>query len=125
MSEPKTKEKLLADSIRRVLYLSKLLEYNCGDLKKLDGCMPKMAYTAKQTEDKLKWLYREWSYSVPQKTWEIVKMDMERDELHDISMLLDAVALFKDVSLLTTEITGFIKEAQQNKQHEQDNISGH
>jgi len=40
MSEPKTKEKLVADSIRRVLYLSKLLEYNCGDLKKLDGCMP-------------------------------------------------------------------------------------
>ena len=59
MSEPKTKEKLVADSIRRVLYLSKLLEYNCGDLKKLDGCMPQMAYTAKQTEDKLKWLYRE------------------------------------------------------------------
>jgi hypothetical protein len=118
MSEPKTKEKLLADSIRRVLYLSKLLEYNCGDLKKLEACKSNMAYVAKQTEDKLRWLYREWAYVVPAKTWEIVRMDMERDELHDISMLLDAVALFKDVSLLTTEITGFIKEAQENKQHD-------
>ena len=42
-------------------------------------------------------------------------MDLARDELHDISMLLDAVSLFKDVSLLTTELTDFIKEAQQNK----------
>ncbi len=105
MSEDIRVKNFVAD-LRRVLYLAKILLYNLEWLKNGELCPHYLKNDIKNIENSIKRMFSDMMCNRPD-TWEKVYMELNRDELHDLSMLMDCMYGVANVA----EITGVIEQS--------------
>jgi hypothetical protein len=98
--------KYFTDSLRRTLYISKILLYEADTLKTCKNTPKKIKGGCKSVENAIHFLLAESMCEVTSKTWDSVRQELSRDELHDISQLLELMADVKNVA----EITEILRE---------------
>lgn len=91
-------------SFRRVLYVATILKYNLEWLKRDELCPSHVKVDISNIENSLRRMMSNIRDRSGPQTWEIVKNDLGGDQLHDISLLLDAVANVENVGEITKVI---------------------
>ena len=92
------KQKQFVQDLRRVLYLMQILKYNLEWLKMGDICPPLVKNGANGVFNSINHLMTNMRHVSSHQTWAAVQTDLNRDEVHDISLLLETVAGVKNVA---------------------------
>lgn len=90
MSEDRKLKRFIAD-LRRILYLSEIYAFNLADFKEGDLCPTYLKVDIGNIQNSIKRLFTDMMHKSKPETWEKVKMELNREELHDINNLIDAV----------------------------------
>lgn len=79
--------RFIAD-LRRTLYLLQILQYNMEDMRLSELCPSFIKMDVKGIENAIKRLTSDMYCKDPLR-FDVVKSDLKRDQLHDISLLID------------------------------------
>jgi hypothetical protein len=89
-----------AKTLRRVLYLFQILEYNLDDLKTNSNSSPTINNEVRLFNYRIKALKSEIKYKVGD-NWKHVNQELNSDRLHDISLLLERISNVDNISEIT------------------------
>ncbi len=99
--------KVFTTSLRRVLYIAQIFKYELEWLKGCDLTPSFMKQDINGINNSIGRMLSDMMCKSTIETWEKVKSELNKDELHDISLLLDAIMGVANVA----EITEIINEA--------------
>lgn len=103
--------KLFTQDLRRVLYMAQIFRYNLEWLKMGDLCPSFMKVDINNITNSINRLFADMMCKASRQTWEQVRCDLSREQLHDISLLLETVSNVKNVAEITEIINGCKIEA--------------
>lgn len=99
--EPTKQEMGFALTLRRILYLAVLFDYNVQELRDIPITPSHMKVELNNIFNSLNRFIKSCKFRTTVEVWEQINQDVSKDQLHDIAILIDEVS---DV----TDITGII-----------------
>ncbi len=105
------KLKSFTTELRRVLYLAQIFKCNLQWLKDGELTPSFMKQDANNVINAINRMLTDMMYKSTAETWERVKFELNKDELHDISLLLDSVMGVSNVAEIVEIINSEKMEA--------------
>lgn len=96
-------QKTFTDALRRVLYLSQILQYNLDSLKDTALCMPYLKEDANRVKNSIRNMFGDIMIKFPE-DWARTKEQLKGDKVHNLSLLLQAMEDVDNVEEITNVI---------------------
>lgn len=104
-----TAEKCFVDDLRRSLYLMQIMKYTLTDFKQSSVMPTFMKVDCNNMLNSIARFFADCRDKNP-KTWDLVQQDLSREQLHDISLLLDFASNISNVGTLVEVLNEHLKE---------------
>jgi hypothetical protein len=109
--------KALANDMRRVLYMSKIIEVSAQGLSENAYCSQKIRKAISRLQNAMHLLTIEMKVEGSSESWQVIEEDYTSERIEDIGLLLDFISGVKNVAEVTNVLQEIFNEQLKAKQH--------
>jgi len=103
-----------AQDLRRILYLNKILSFELDNARRSPCCISLLKMDFNNMQNSINRLTKSIMVKVKPEQWEILKADLNKDELHDVSLLIEFCCGRDGVGELLGVLEEHVKEGGEN-----------